>query len=1122
MDIVDASAALTSISATYIDSENVSVRSENIFLEQNINIHFLNALSALNDTRINNYSALYLTNKIRGGDIFEYNLVTTEYKEIVPTYIAANSIAGINSTTRYLYIDEESSSADPTYTSYSLRLSGDIPDDMFNRTLFEIELLDNEHCRIYHRHENYRFYLTLNSSLEFYFGPAEDISSVSLSAITGSTFGYVIDRDSAKISIWKALSGASLSGTMVVGVSGSKLVLYPPASGVTTTFPSNKIFSIRYNVQEVTPKLNSSWVSYNINAGAGDLIINNDRSSYNLRNNFFISTQYSNVTGDSTEINVLTLKNHTSQKNYNIRGNYLELSNNTEVPPVDLRSYQSLHTGNHQERGDDSVTLDFTFYNTDYVFDPDKYNYFRTPKTMYPYLQLNVNDTLFVQNGSLGGDSPHTADRIYRKKTDTTSTPSDGQYLCTWLSAASIDDFGVWVDRYYYPKRTTIFDAMTGGSLPAYDYLDPIECMFISNAQLSAHISKSPYFDKLSDFVLEPDFEYVYHRIGHNYVKDLLHHLDDNLVEDGLYIRTGKNAPINDPLDPDDRTYVFNNNAYAMINDYEKFNNTSQYTISFWLNSPDWSVPMGHQILGNLNDQGLAVINEGRITPFITVQAGDWVYVFNTDFVQVDKVKIGEEIKDIIRTDHLDAFFVTTETNNLYKVHANGTVFDKKLVGEISGYVNYYNDKEYLYFLMSDDGDITTFNIAQETLSATSVPSTNVGSIIRDDLNQFASFGGEKAIRYSENSSMYMINNSLLIEEGNDHSTRFILLSSASILRDFAVDTKGAYYVLHNDMYVSKFSADREGEWIVSLSGTTIGQVSGATLAVDVVREFTSSGLKEYPIILSYDTSTNELYLTKIDENLNPILTTKLGTGITGEFTHICYGQGTRYNLTGYGYLRDKYDGNNSFKFNQTLINLFDNHDIVHSEMTYDVSKLHPGEHNFIYRFDAKSGNITLFIDGKRALNNTIRPGKYVQQTTSSDCYVIGATHFYNCILLAETLKQPNYYFVNNATGKHFKFFNTAIDDVDVKFLNLLGKPVDPVTVSLPSGQRNQLEQIQRFFKWNIPGNKSNVIKIHIKDNIVYNEALNERIKNEILSQIKDYIPTDTVIEDIVFDNYLK
>ena len=79
---------------------------------------------------------------------------------------------------------------------------------------------------------------------------------------------------------------------------------------------------------------------------------------------------------------------------------------------------------------------------------------------------------------------------------------------------------------------------------------------------------------------------------------------------------------------------------------------------------------------------------------------------------------------------------------------------------------------------------------------------------------------------------------------------------------------------------------------------------------------------------------------------------------------------------------------------------------------------------------------------------------------------------------------------------------------------------VGELIASLPCGQRNQVEQIQRFFKWQIPGNKSNNINIRVKSNILANDKINQVLKEIIRRDISNSLPASVNINDIIFETH--
>lgn len=153
----------------------------------------------------------------------------------------------------------------------------------------------------------------------------------------------------------------------------------------------------------------------------------------------------------------------------------------SNYPDVDFRTYNSLHTGFNQEKGNDIITLTFTFNDQEYeVRDGDDLHFTIPEKSLektngleplWPFKYININDTKFVKNGAFGSNVPFFADKIKKKQgskslvTDIQnkrSTPNNGVYLCSWLYRKNKETDPIWLDRYYYPDLIDRQKALKG------------------------------------------------------------------------------------------------------------------------------------------------------------------------------------------------------------------------------------------------------------------------------------------------------------------------------------------------------------------------------------------------------------------------------------------------------------------------------------------------------------------------------------------------------------------------------------------------------------------------------------------------------------------------------------
>ena len=658
MEVFAASTITSPISSSYIGDADLIIRGIGVNTEEGISVYRENYLLSAADTSINNYSAIVLAGNQHNNDVFELKKIQYPHQEVIITTIKYGE--------KFLSISKDRTKDLLTTTS-----SQD--------TVFELEIQSDTTIRCAHQDGDARYYLCFNNS-EFYF----TTTPVSLDA----SFKYILDGDKLYL-FWSRAIGQPLYS--VYGALNS-------LSAATGDWTKNA-FSINTYGQDLRENLDTTWASYDV-ADRNSFQVNPARSANYLASNNLFYTNYTHVTGNQLQTNFITLKNHHTHKNFSYRANNLTRTD-LHVPNVNTREYKSMHTGVHQELGAESITLSYEFYNSDYKFAPDKYTIFRTPPSLYPFEQLNINDSTFAKNGAIAGQTPYTSDRIFFQ--DVRPGKSDGQFLCTWLSGGSPDVPSVWVDRYYIPERTTFAAALTSKSL--LTYTDPAEAYL--NAPLpvssyyeepfiyttleseSAHTPQNlkdvlygeTFFDKRSDLALLPDTEYIYYRMGSSYVKSIIQSMSGDLIQDGLSSKTTKNSPIEYDLEIDNIEYELDGATYAMVESFREINTSNEFTVSFWLESDDWKQPFGHEILGNYNDRGFGVMNDEVVTPIIMIQEGTKVMYLNTNFDVVDTVYLSQSalrtttesfssiddeiiniitntvstnIKDVHRTDHLD------------------------------------------------------------------------------------------------------------------------------------------------------------------------------------------------------------------------------------------------------------------------------------------------------------------------------------------------------------------------------------------------------------------------------------------------------------------------------------
>lgn len=455
------------------------------------------------------------------------------------------------------------------------------------------------------------------------------------------------------------------------------------------------------------------------------------------------------------------------------------------------------------------------------------------------------------------------------------------------------------------------------------------------------------------------------------------------------------------------------------------------------------------------------------------------------------------------------------------KFLSNGAVTDS--IG--SKYINYisaYNNENIIYYLKDIAGRVESLDLKTEEISSfyALLPGDEVAvhSVVEKDGVVYA-FEGYNAEPFNETSVLYM-DNTRLVVESYDRTTKATLLSSYTGIRDFLINDDLSYFVIHNYNTVSKFSKERN--FLYSFSVSSITETANdkiELLAIDYIREYSSTGLREYPIVMG--SSLSGTFFGKVNEQTRSLNDVSL---LPFYKTYYELGNDRRINtnLTNYSYLRRTYkrpNHSNTFLFKVKLINIYNNRDVQIVKMPFDVSMLVSGYHHIAFRIDAVGGSLCLFVDGREVSRSLIPAGQYIFQNVTYESLGVGATYFYNNVPLFRQLKQNNFYFIDNCKIKQFKIYDKALSDNEIRFHTYKGEPVSDLVVNFPCDQRNDLDQIERQFTLNVSGHKSNSVNIIIKNSNINNPALQNYIKDAVVEKLKKVLPATTKIADISFQN---
>lgn len=1088
MQVYDFATHTRSLSCTYQSDINFSLKGSRNTNQQGINIFQHDALKNAKDARINNYSSLILSNDVLASDAFELQTLDAPVKRILSTYLAISITNDINENTRYLYFNNERETSSEKFNEYTsqqmLPLSQIIEE---SQRFFNVELINEQYARVNFKYNNRNYYLAANTNNDLLFVSNDvykDFANLKFNFVDETVFFYVLDEPSSTLFLLKPLPNNVTKGMGLSAADATKLQLLS-AVNTTNYYAFNTFnFKIRKNINLIDKKLNTSQAKYNTNDVNNLDVL---ETTQDLTNNILFASQYNAASTTTLPTRPLILKNQHSLLSHVDECSYTDLINN--LPGPQLRDYTTIISGNEQEKGNDAIAINYTVYVNDYVAKPDAYTLFKTSANLYPYVQLNINDSTLVQDGALGGNSPYTSDQLFMQKNN--AQGMDGQYLCTWLSGSN------WVDRYYNNNKMSPIDAAKAVNGVYGSYESYIEQLLQTND------ANYDFFDKKSDFVFEANKEYFYYRMGNKRLIEQLNNYSSSMLLSSLQWKTSNNQ-----FDITSNEYKCDGNSYAVFKNYEDINNSGQMTISFWADSNNWAEINAHEIVGNVTNAGFGIIKDPLVTPLIMVQSSSALHIFNSDFVEITKTPIsGADF--LTRSDALDAFQAISIKGDVFKLQADGTLYDKKNFSEDIIATTYADG--IIYKLNSNGYDVTAFDTTTEQTSSM-VVDYNSQSIayIGGALHGFV---GTKTLPYDDNAVMFLYNQNQLVYKNyatNDQYVAFKTLSSSTdvgFIADFALDDEKNLYVLHNSCKISKFNADRVLQYTISTQ-SLLSSTSATNVAIDLCYEYRGVAKYKSLIVASQD-ANRQISFAKISTS---------GDIQTFVQTNIIESATSTYNLTNAQYLQQIYSNRgDAFDFILKLPNYYNNRDFTHVKYTFNASDFNSGAHHFALRVDAKQGNASFFVDGILKQNVYIQAAKFMHLPLLQSSICFGATQFSNGNTLANFLRQQNAYFASNVTLSYPKIYNKALQDNDIKLLFMQKAQIQDLNFHLPCGQRNNLDKIKQMFAWGTPGFKSSNIKITVKNSGITTETTKQTLKSQIMQEIAEVLPINANVIDIEF-----
>jgi len=179
------------------------------------------------------------------------------------------------------------------------------------------------------------------------------------------------------------------------------------------------------------------------------------------------------------------------------------------------------------------------------------------------------------------------------------------------------------------------------------------------------------------------------------------------------------------------------------------------------------------------------------------------------------------------------------------------------------------------------------------------------------------------------------------------------------------------------------------------------------------------------------------------------------------------------------------------------------------------LSNLSPGYHNFTATLDTTRGLFNFVIDGSNVDSYSFQDAKYSYGTIFDNAFYIGTEPSYGNNKLNENLNDVNYYNYGNFKIKDFYIYSVPLYLYDIANIIRSYYTIQDINFQLPCGKRNYVENIDKLFKFKLPGRKSNLFNVKILDTGITENSIQSDINNNIIEQIKTVIPANTRLNKI-------
>lgn len=864
------------------------------------------------------------------------------------------------------------------------------------------------------------------------------------------------------------------------------------ASGQST--PSNNyIFNI-HNFEDYIRYNNSGLVIDHHLVKYSDNIDNKvDNKNVNIKEKTKISVQhlidnpYHETIGNDTSVNIANLKSiMTGEYNYKDEN-------------ISLRDYNKIFSGGNEDGGKEKISLSYEVTSKQLSFYTDIHNIFTYPSYA---ISMALSASSLINDGAFGGTYPQASDRI---KYANICVPLDeysmkdpfGIYLTTWLykSELNSESNSIWMDRWYNPGYISEKEAL----------LEPYG---------SGH---SGIKDVTTKFHLLNGVEYDYFHYGNYTNNELLTannnslklHFDDwnetgvqlvnATVKNDSYLIVNRDIPViekpyNDYIDAneikpriinkvraDNVLDITNNSSYGNIAYTSATDLNSDFSFSIWLKTNDWTNGNYHHLVSNGFRSGWNLkINNGFYNPLLTFVTntsgiivynveGKLVYNYNLNLYEISSYAVDENLYTYIlgrETSISDpTIFKLDLTTGTVVDSVTANLTDEKLlfnnVGILSGVLN------------TNDFDLSG------NLSASNYPF------------DFDNYGNKWEARgsagiYRNDTLIYDVSALNIICSHDDRIWTIVYENSTYNL--YIYDVSQIDTILSNSVLTLNNTLDYEN--IIPITGTN-------NILFDLV--YVDNGTIAYIVDLDF----NHIYRTDIngkvvftDNFYNP----NGNTFIKNSFT--TYKWNRKFNYI-------KNDRNTVVELNVAEKDIDDN--VIINTLQYNTSGTLVDNAWHHFAVTMSNSAVNLYVDTVSVGQLLVDDIFHIYETP-----ILIGTRVSKTNILTEVLKN-DYYDYFRGYADDFRLYDKLITQSDIEHIYTDKFRYKDLLFNVSTIPLYYIEEIDRFFKFKLPGSKSPYYNIKISGLGIVNDDTKAIIESIIKNSVKYIAPAYSELYRIIW-----